>query len=216
MPVSLEKPAAAPRAPRTVADFPPAVASVELGKRRPAFAFKVGETVEIRDWANNGRAALATIASRSKLRTLSTGQREPDGGPFYILEGATSIRADGCYREAELKAPEVLPVIFRAERSGDFKGDVTAVFPTLPHDTQGRNLTIYAHVGQHGGGSFTWYHATRAAKPDEFADLLRELRGIYESSFTEGDPVFLLQPFQRMTPAHRQAFDAEARRIRSL
>ncbi len=180
------------------------------------YGFKVGQRVEIRDWANGGRAALATIASRSHWKATTAGYDERDGGPFYSLDGFATARAGGVYHEAELKAPDVLPVIFRAERSGDFKGDVTAVFPTLPHDTQGRHLTIYAHVGQHGGGSFGWYHGTRAAKPDEWADLEAELRGIYERAFTDGDPVYLLQPAQRMTPAHRKAFEAEARRIRSL
>lgn len=77
-----------------------------------------------------------------------------------------------------------LPVIFRADRSGDFKGEVSAIFPTIPADNFG-NLTCYAHVGQHGACSLDWYHTTRPAKPGEYADLLAELRGIYERP---GDP----------------------------
>lgn len=105
---------------------------------------------------------------------------------------------------------ETLPVIFRAERN---KGaDVTAVFPTLPHDTQGRYFTIYAHVGQHGAGGFDWYRGTRAAKPEEYADLLRELRGIYGRSLAPGDPVFALLVYKRMNAQHRAAFAAEVQR----
>lgn len=73
---------------------------------------------------------------------------------------------------------EKIPVIFRAERSGKFKGDVTAVFPTLPNDEAGHEMTCYAHIGQHSGCSFGWYNTTRAARPDEYADLLAELISI--------------------------------------
>lgn len=74
---------------------------------------------------------------------------------------------------------ETLPVIFRAERSGDFEGEITAVFPTLPWDNSG-NLTTYAHMGQHSGGSMGWYYETRPARPAEYASLLAELRAIYK------------------------------------
>jgi len=102
-----------------------------------------------------------------------------------------------------------LPVIFRAERSGEFKGQVTAVFPTLPADYRGRFMTCYAHIGQHSGCGFDWYRSTRAAKPAEYSDLLRELRAIYE--LDEFEPV---QPvvYRRMQPAHRREFDKNLRR----
>lgn len=74
---------------------------------------------------------------------------------------------------------ERLPVIFRAERSGDFKGDVTAVFPTL--DGAPGEMTCYAHIGQHSACNLDWYYSTRPAKPNEYEALLAELRGIYES-----------------------------------
>ena len=73
---------------------------------------------------------------------------------------------------------DLMPIIFRAERSGDFKGDVTAVFPTI---TERAGFLTYAHIGQHSAGSLGWYRQTRAAKPAEYADLLRELRRIYEA-----------------------------------
>lgn len=73
-----------------------------------------------------------------------------------------------------------LPVIFRAERSGPFKGEVTAVFPTLP-GTSALDFTVYAHVGQHSTGTRGWYASTRPATEAESFDLLRELRGIYET-----------------------------------
>lgn len=91
-----------------------------------------------------------------------------------------------------------LPVIFRAERSGPFKGQVTAVFPTLPFGLTNIPLTTYAHVGQHSGGSLDWYYSTRPAKPHEYAALLDELRAIYER---QPDAVELVV-YQRMTSRH--------------
>lgn len=73
---------------------------------------------------------------------------------------------------------ETMRVIFRAERSGDFKGEVTAVFPDR-HEWPG--MVCYAHIGQHGRCDSLWYRTTRPAKPEEYADLLAELRAIYET-----------------------------------
>lgn len=103
---------------------------------------------------------------------------------------------------------ESLPVIFRADKSGDFKGEVTAIFPTIPADNRG-NLTCYAHIGQHGGASLDWYRTTRPATETESADLLKELRAIYEARpaadpATYGEPV-RLDIRRRITPAMNAA-----------
>lgn len=95
-----------------------------------------------------------------------------------------------------------LPVIFRAEKSGMHKGEVTAVFPTWPAGRRGRDMTVYAHVGQHSAASFEWYRTTRPATADEYADLLVELRSIYGC----GDDPWRLKICQRISPAHRAAF----------
>lgn len=84
-------------------------------------------------------------------------------------------------------AVERHPVIFRAVRSGKFKGDVTAVFPTI--EGSPGEMSCYGHIGQHGSCTLGWYRQTRPALPAEYADLLRELRGIYEES---DDPVRLV------------------------
>lgn len=110
--------------------------------------------------------------------------------------------------------PEKLPVIFRAERTK--AGEVTAVFPTLPHDAQGMYFTVYAHVGQHGAGGFDWYRRTRAAKPAEYADLLAELKDIYEHAHWEGDEAFKLVVCQRYSAHHHRAFRAEVARMRKV
>lgn len=104
---------------------------------------------------------------------------------------------------------EVLPVLFRKGRTKDTAHEITAVFPTLPWNLWG-DLTCYAHVGQHGSCSPGWYNETREAKPDEYADLLAELRGIYEDP--KDEPV-KLRVYRRMQPAHNRAREQERRRL---
>lgn len=93
------------------------------------------------------------------------------------------------------------PVVFRAELNRLFKGDVVAVFPTLPADTIGAQMTCYAHIGQHSGCSFDWYNTTRAARPEEYADLLAELVSIG----------YRLKVYKRITRQHRDAMRRAAR-----
>lgn len=108
----------------------------------------------------------------------------PKGHVSYKRHGVEEVRS--AHHKLAEKLIE-LPVIFRAEKSGDAKGEVTAVFPTLP-GTGPNDFTVYAHIGQHSTGSFGWYQQTRAATPTEYASLLAELRHIYEQG---QDPVKL-------------------------
>jgi hypothetical protein len=71
-----------------------------------------------------------------------------------------------------------IPVVFRAEKSGTFKGEVTAVLPTL--EANPYRWVCYAHIGQHSECSRIWYNSTRQATPIEYADLLAELQHIYD------------------------------------
>ena len=93
------------------------------------------------------------------------------------------------------------PVVFRADRSGPFNGDVTAVFPADPYDVQGHLMGSYVHVGQHGGCSWGWYLTTRAARPDEYADLLAELINIG----------YRPKVYRRITRGHRATFNETVR-----
>lgn len=74
---------------------------------------------------------------------------------------------------------DTVKVIFRKEKSGQFKGYVTAVFPET-YDKRRSMFETYAHVGQHSEGSLAWYQSTIAAKPEEYVELLKELRGVYD------------------------------------
>lgn len=100
----------------------------------------------------------------------------------------------------ETTTPELV-VTFRKDRGKN--PTVTAVFPTEPAGHRYGEMTCYAHVGQHSGCSLNWYHASRAATPVEYADLLTELREIYEQD--EDQPVRLVVR-QRVTPQMRDEY----------
>ena len=70
---------------------------------------------------------------------------------------------------------EQLPVIFKR-----YGNEVTALFPTIPGTNDPFTCTCYAHIGQHGSASEAYAAMRPAAKPSEYADLMAELRGIYD------------------------------------
>lgn len=102
---------------------------------------------------------------------------------------------------------ETVPVIFRAQRE-DGQLWITAVFPSLAGTYDPSTFTVYQHVGQHGSGTLGWYRRTRPATEAEYAPLLAELRGIYETSYGTGDEAYTLRVVKRFSPAH----DAERKR----
>lgn len=105
----------------------------------------------------------------------------------------------------ETQNPESVPVIFRADKSGEFKGQVSAVFPTLPGTNDPYTCAFFAHIGQHGSCDFDWYATTRPATPAEYADLQREL---------EAAPYgYVLDVRKRWTRAMDDARRAELRRL---
>lgn len=76
---------------------------------------------------------------------------------------------------------EILKVLFRKERSGQFKGSITAVFPESWKDNTWVNPgNVMTFDGCHNEGSFKWYLRTIKAKPEEYADLLAELKKVYD------------------------------------
>ena len=78
---------------------------------------------------------------------------------------------------------EKLPVIFRVDKFGDFEGEVTAVFPTVPGTNDSRTFNTYDRIGQHSAGCRGWYNGTRAATSEEYGDLLSELSLIYSPEY---------------------------------
>jgi hypothetical protein len=108
--------------------------------------------------------------------------------------------------KAEKKEIPELIVIFRKDRGKN--PEVTAVFPTEVGGAKMGDMTCYAHIGQHSGCSYGWYLTTRRARPEEYADLLAELRQIYEED--PDDPVRLVVR-QRISPQMRAEYDRQYR-----
>ena len=112
----------------------------------------------------------------------------------------------------EQSAPPPLPVTFRRQRSGPFKGSITAVFPDSPWSYTGGVMTCWSLNEGHCNCSPKWYYdETRPATEAEYADTLKALRRLYENP--DDDPVRLVIA-RRITPAMRAEFDAEQQRAR--
>lgn len=66
-------------------------------------------------------------------------------------------------------------MVFRKFRDGH----VIALFPRVPWDLYGYHCASYMHVGQHGDADLpAVISQTKAARPDEYASLLKELHKI--------------------------------------
>lgn len=69
-------------------------------------------------------------------------------------------------------------VIFRKEKSGYLKGEIYALFPHKVETHEG-HVMAYAHVGQHAHADYNYcIHSSVPAKPEEYADLKKELESI--------------------------------------
>jgi hypothetical protein len=105
---------------------------------------------------------------------------------------------------------DIVPVIFRSITFKEPEGraaEITAVFPTMPGTYDDATMACYAHLGQHGICDLGWYNRTRAAKPNEYADLKREL---------EAAPYrYRLKVYRRMTPRMRKARREELRQYKA-
>ena len=67
-------------------------------------------------------------------------------------------------------------MVFRVHRNTqEYGSEVIAVFPCTPADLDGRTMTCYTDVGQHGACDMGWYNQTRPARPEEYAGLKAEL-----------------------------------------
>lgn len=102
---------------------------------------------------------------------------------------------------------KTLDVIFRMDRPRRYAGaampcEVTAVFPSLPGSRDPNTATCYARIGQHGACSRDWYRTTRAATPEEYAALHRELCNIYCGVRRDNDPPVRLRVVSRWTARH--------------
>lgn len=59
------------------------------------------------------------------------------------------------------------------------EGEVIALFRNNPDDRGQELVTYYAHIGQHGATSRKLFRRKKAT-PEQYADLLAEIKSIYE------------------------------------
>lgn len=79
---------------------------------------------------------------------------------------------------------EKIKVIFRKEYNEYTKKyDVIAFLPEI--EANYGKIMSYAHIGQHSEADILYYHTTKKATPDEYVELLKELKMIYEDGKTE-------------------------------
>lgn len=76
-------------------------------------------------------------------------------------------------------------VVFRKERKPTeddifYGNDVTAFIYGAGIPVNYGKIMCYQHIGQHGEASLDYYNSLRPASPDEYADLLAELKSIYD------------------------------------
>lgn len=76
------------------------------------------------------------------------------------------------------KDTHITEVIFRVDKSKDWKGTVFALLPHEVSDFKG-NVMCYQHVGQHSGADYKGCIATsRPATETEYADLKAEMESL--------------------------------------
>lgn len=76
-------------------------------------------------------------------------------------------------------------VVFRKERKPTeddifYGNDVTAFIYGDGIPVNYGKIMCYQHIGQHGEASLDYYNSLRPASPEEYADLLAELKSIYD------------------------------------
>ena len=95
--------------------------------------------------------------------------------------------------------PETIKVLYRKEFKPYTKEwTILAVFPELTDDYRGFLMVGYARIGQHTSVSPDYLRKTKPATPEEFAELHREVKSIYETSLCPDDPIYKLQVIQRV------------------
>jgi len=144
-------------------------------------------------WAEKSGRAWGHEDPRGKERTPTRRYHEwvASGG---LKRAARAKQAMGGKRRHS--DPNVVDVLFRVVKAGDFKGTVEAWFPGLPGtNAYWKDMTMYAHIGQHSSGDVDYMQQkTRNAKPSEYASLKRELES--------GPDGYKLRVVKRMTRKH--------------
>jgi hypothetical protein len=144
-------------------------------------------------WMEKGGRAWGAEDPRGKERTPTRRYNEwvARGG---LKRAARAKQAMGGKRRHS--DSDVVDVMFRVVKAGEWKGTVEAWFPSLPGtNAYYRDMLTYAHIGQHGSGDIDYMQQkTRNAKPSEYASLKRELES--------GPDGYKLRVVKKMTRKH--------------
>lgn len=69
---------------------------------------------------------------------------------------------------------EITKVVFRKFKDGE----IIALFPEIQYNEDRKYCMSYTHVGQHGAANYDLRLDCKLAKPEEYAPLVKELKGI--------------------------------------
>jgi len=153
-----------------------------LGMQSGVDAAKFGDFTpqELAD-ADLFRAACSEICSNKRQYaedpTYTIAQQPNAESLFEAYEEGEAIGIERGARIRGIIKPED-KVIFRKFREG---GNIVALFPEYAGSTDLQTCMSYMHIGQHSAASIgllTSRNTTRPAKPEEYADLLNELKQI--------------------------------------
>ena len=126
----------------------------------------------------NRNIVLSGIARRAEggvERYESEGGVDPGEADIFTREVCDILNRALAPKVRKRKPVDYLPVIFRV-----WRGEVIALLPTVHESDGGHLISSYAHMGQSGPASCSLTQAGRPATASEYADLLRELQGIYD------------------------------------
>ena len=104
----------------------------------------------------------------------------------HIQPTKESVRRSSKRRTMKESAnDDTVYVVFRKEKNPTedeifYGNDVTAFIYGNGIPVRYGNIMCYQHIGQHSEASLDYYNSTKPATPDEYADLLAELKSIYD------------------------------------
>lgn len=133
--------------------------------------------------------AMGTDALESNLKYIFRVYDIPFGDDEEDFDEGCSRKRKSSKRVKSMReavGKDTVYVVFRKDRRKPtddevfYGNDVTAFIYGDGIPVRYGNIMIYQHVGQHSEASLDYYNSTKPASPDEYADLLAELRSIYD------------------------------------
>lgn len=121
---------------------------------------------------------LATEGIAANVKTHLEGVRKEIQGRLKGLEKQGDARAKRDKKPAADKKEKPTKVKFLVHEDENGEKDLFAYFPDENHDAAGKYKVSYSHVGQHSSTHPDYAKESRAATPEEYASLKKELEGL--------------------------------------